>query len=253
MIAFPGIDLFWGRAVKLDPTTHSTKSRDYGVGGEVARKWLDQGATHLHVVDIDGALETGRSNRETAVAIQRMALGRGAQVYFGGGLRQARDIGECLNGYGIARAIIGTRAVTDLQWLGLVLRLFPERVVVAIDAVGGQAVVRGWQQSAGLDVVEFVKRARDWPVAAFLYTNVAVEGREQGVDWRPVETIMKATSKPMIFSGGITTLEEVRRFRALGAFGIVVGSALYKGSLRLPEVIAEAADGATQAREAKDA
>lgn len=240
MIVFPAMDLFNGRIVKLDPQTHSTTSRDYGTAEEIARRWLDGGAMHLHVVDLDGALGTGRSNAEHLAAIQRLAVARGAQVYFGGGLREARVIGECLNGLGVSRAIVGTRAITDAMWLSLVLKLFRDRLIIAIDAAGGRVVVQGWQQATNIEVTEFVKRASEWPVGGFLFTNVSVEGQEKGVDWKPVEAVVKATSKPVIFSGGVTTLQEVVRFRELGAFGIVVGSALYGGGIRLREAIAAA-------------
>jgi len=241
VIVFPAIDLLEGRVVKLDAETHTAASHDFGTAEAVAARWLDEGATHLHVVDLDGALGTGRPNREEAAAIVRLAAGR-AEVYLGGGLREARVIGEYINGIGVSRAIVGTRAVTDGAWLRMALRIFPSRLVVAIDAVDGQVVAKGWQEMVGVDVVEFVKRGSEWPIAGFLYTNVGVEGRQQGVDWAPVERLVQATGKPVIFSGGITTLAEIRRFRDLGVFGVVLGSALYSGAMGLREAI-EAAGG----------
>ncbi len=233
MIIFPAIDLFAGRVVKFDSGTHSMVEKDYGAPEEVARRWLGQGAKHLHVVDLDGAKDTGRTNHDAVAAIQTLASDRGAEVYFGGGLRDAKVVAGVLNGLGVARAIIGTRAIADPTWLSLMLRLFPGRIILAIDAVDGKVAIKGWQESSAVEVVEFVNRANDWDIAGYLYTNVAVEGRLQGVDWSPVEGVMKVSAKPVIFAGGITSLEDVKRFKGLGAFGIVLGSAIYAGTIPL--------------------
>jgi phosphoribosylformimino-5-aminoimidazole carboxamide ribotide isomerase len=199
----------------------------------VARRWLDEGAMYLHVIDLDGAKGTGRANHEEAAAIHRLAAERGAQVQFGGGLRETKTVGGVLNGLGIPRAVIGTRAIVDPMWISLMLRLFPDRLILAIDAVDGKVVIKGWQETSGVDVVEFVRRANEWKVAGFLYTNVAVEGRLKGVDWVPVEAVLRASQRPVIVAGGISGLDDVKRCRDLGAYGIVLGTALYSGAIPL--------------------
>jgi phosphoribosylformimino-5-aminoimidazole carboxamide ribotide isomerase len=130
---------------------------------------------------------------------------------------------------GAERAIVGTKAIRDWSWLVEMSAAFPNKIMVSIDGKGREIMIEGWQAKAGVDVVEFLARANSLPLAGYLYTNVAVEGRGQGVDWTPVRDIVESSTKPVVFSGGVTTLEDVARFKELGAYGIIAGSALYKG------------------------
>ncbi|HLF94200.1 MAG TPA: HisA/HisF-related TIM barrel protein, partial [Planctomycetota bacterium] len=145
----------------------------------------------------------------------------------GGGIRDDATLQAVLDA-GAERAIVGTKAIRDWDWLRDAARRHPGRIVVSIDGKGRQIMVKGWQETAGVDAVEFLSRADALPLAGYLYTNVAVEGRGQGVDWEPVKAILGATGKPVVFSGGVTTLEDVARFKELGAYGIIAGSALYR-------------------------
>ena len=132
---------------------------------------------------------------------------------------------------GAERAIVGTKAIRDWSWLIESATRHPGRIMVSIDGRGREIMVGGWQENAGVDAVEFIARANALPLAGYLYTNVAVEGRGDGVDWSPVRDIVEASTKPVVFSGGVTTLDDVARFKELGAYGIIAGSALYKGRI----------------------
>jgi phosphoribosylformimino-5-aminoimidazole carboxamide ribotide isomerase len=160
-----------------------------------------------------------------------------ARLQWGGGVRDAATLRLLLEaelgdtGASIDRVVAGTRAIKDWNWLVSAAEAYPERIVVAVDAVGREIVVGGWQEKAGVDVVDFMRQAGDLPIAGFLYTNVAVEGKGQGVQWDPVKAVVEASPKPVIFSGGVTTLEEVARFKELGAYGLVIGSALYSNRI----------------------
>jgi phosphoribosylformimino-5-aminoimidazole carboxamide ribotide isomerase len=232
--------------VKLEADRHRRREKVYGAPGPLADRWLQAGARWLHVVDLNAALEEGQPNHLALLALLPRTARAGARVQWGGGVRDDATLRRLLEaelgdtGARIDRIIVGTRAIRDWDWLERAARDAPERIVVAIDAAGREILTAGWQEKTGIDVVEFAARAGAAPIAAFLYTNVAVEGRGGGVDWGPVEAVLRAASRPVIFAGGISSLDDVRRFHALGAHGVVLGSALYAGRIDLAEAIAAA-------------
>lgn len=237
MILFPAMDLFNGNVVKLEAVQHRREEKVYGTPALVADRWLSAGAEWLHVVDLNAALGEGMPNHLALLSILPKVARHGARLQWGGGVRDAATLRLLLEaelgdtGASIDRVVVGTRAIKDWNWLVSAAESYPDRIVVAVDAVGREIVVGGWQEKAGVDVVDFLGRTRDLPIAAFLYTNVAVEGKGRGVQWDPVQAVIEASPKPVVFSGGVTTLEEVERFKALGAYGLVIGSALYSNRI----------------------
>lgn len=237
MIIFPAMDLMNGNVVKLEAQRHKGQEKVYGTPGLVADRWLSAGAEWLHVVDLNSALGEGQPNHLALLTLLPKLGKYQAKLQWGGGVRDAATLRALLEaelgdtGATIDRVIVGTRAVKDLQWLEGAAENYPDRIVVAIDAVGLDIVVGGWQEKAGKDVVTFMAQVKDLALAAFLYTNVQVEGRGQGVDWEPVRQVVQSAPKPVIFSGGITTIDDVARFKELGAYGIIIGSALYSNKI----------------------
>jgi phosphoribosylformimino-5-aminoimidazole carboxamide ribotide isomerase len=227
MIIFPAMDLWNGDIVKLEAAKHRTVEIVYGKPAEIADRWLGLGAEWLHVVDLNAALGEG-NNVPILNLLRSKAAKTGTQIQWGGGVRNVAGLRAVLDG-GADRAIVGTKAIKDWAWLVETATAFPDRIMVSIDGKGRQIMIEGWQSTAGVDAVEFIARANALPLAGYLYTNVAVEGRGEGVDWTPVRDIVEASTKPVVFSGGVTTIEDVARFKELGAYGIIAGSALYKG------------------------
>lgn len=233
MIIFPAMDLWNGEIVKLEARQHRTVEIVYGKPGEIADRWLGLGAQWLHVVDLNAAL--GEGNNLAALALLRDRAAKAhAKIQWGGGVRDEAALRKVLDG-GAARAIVGTKAIRDWAWLAETAKTFPERIMVSIDGKGREIMIEGWQAKAGVDVVDFLTKANSLPLAGYLYTNVAVEGRGQGVDWTPVRDVIEASTKPVVFSGGVTTIDDVARFKELGAYGIIAGSALYKGRIDFSE------------------
>lgn len=228
MIVFPAMDLWDGDVVKLEPKRHREVEIVYGRPGEIADRWLAAGAEWLHVVDLNASIGEGRPNDAALGVILERARATGAKIQFGGGVRDASRLAE-LAGLGVDRVIVGTKAFDSWDWLVAESERHPGKILVSIDGRGREILIKGWQASAGVDAVEFVRRAQELPIAGFLYTNVAVEGRLQGVDWGPVEAVVRAALKPVVFSGGVSSLDDVARFKSLGAYGIIAGSALYQG------------------------
>ncbi len=229
MIIFPAMDLWNGDIVKLEANQHRAVEIVYGKPGEIADRWLGLGAEWLHVVDLNAALGEG-NNLPMLSLIQSKAAKTAASIQWGGGVRNVAGLRAVLDG-GADRAIVGTKAIKDWAWLVETATAFPDRIMVSIDGRGRQIMIDGWQSTAGVDAVEFIARANALPLAGYLYTNVAVEGRLEGVDWTPVRDVVEASTKPVVFSGGVTTIDDVARFKELGAYGIIAGSALYKGRI----------------------
>jgi phosphoribosylformimino-5-aminoimidazole carboxamide ribotide isomerase len=233
MIIFPAMDLYNGDIVKLEAKQHKTVEIVYGRPAEIADRWLGLGAAWLHVVDLNAALGEG-NNLPALTLIQSHAEKTGAKIQWGGGVRDGAALKAVLEA-GAARAIVGTKAIRDWTWLVEAAARHPGKIMVSIDGRGREIMINGWQASAGVDAVEFIAKANALPLAGYLYTNVAVEGRGEGVDWTPVRDIVETATKPVVFSGGVTTIQDVARFKELGAYGIIAGSALYKGRIDFSE------------------
>jgi len=233
MIIFPAMDLYDGDIVKLEAKQHRQVEIVYGRPAEIADRWLGLGAEWLHVVDLNAALGDG-TNVPALHLIGSRAAKTGAKIQWGGGVRDDAALHAVLDA-GAERAIVGTKAIRDWTWLVEAAARHPGKVMVSIDGKGREIMIQGWQAAAGVDAVEFIAKANALPLAGYLYTNVAVEGRGEGVDWTPVRDIIEASTKPVVFSGGVSSIQDVARFKELGAYGIIAGSALYKGRIDFKE------------------
>ena len=237
MIIFPAMDLMNGNVVKLEASHHKGQEKVYGTPGLVADRWLSAGAEWIHVVDLNAALGEGMPNHLALLTILPKIGKYKAKLQWGGGIRDASVLRLLLDaelgdtGASIDRVVVGTRAIKDWAWLESAAESYPDRILVAVDAVGLEIVIGGWQEKAGVGVVDFMQRAKDVPIAGFLYTNVEVEGRGKGVDWEPVRRVIESSPKPVTFSGGVSTLDDIGRFKELGAYGAIVGSALYSNKI----------------------
>lgn len=231
MIVIPAIDLRGGRCVRLlrgDPRAETEYDADPVA---VARRFETEGARRLHVVDLNAALGNG-SNRETVAAICRSVA---IPVQVGGGLRTIEAVEDVL-GDGAARAVIGTAAALDPGFVAEAAGRFGDRLVVAIDIEGDRAMVRGWQEE-GPPIDEAVPALDEAGAPRFLVTSIAVDGTLEGPDLPLYERVLGLTDRPVIASGGVRSADDVRALRDLGAEGVVVGKALYEGTLALAEVV----------------
>ncbi|WP_323173218.1 1-(5-phosphoribosyl)-5-[(5-phosphoribosylamino)methylideneamino]imidazole-4-carboxamide isomerase [Natrialba sp. PRR66] len=226
----PAVDIQNGEVVQLVQGERGTE-RTYGEPVAAARRWIDAGAESLHLVDLDGAFEGERAN---AAAIDAVIDTVGVPTQLGGGIRTAADARALLD-RGVDRVILGTAAVDNPDIVAEISETHPDSVVVSLDAKDGEVVVEGWTEGAGISPVEAAERYADLGAAAILFTNVDVEGQLEGVATEPVRELVEATDVPVIASGGVATLEDVRELEAAGAAAVVVGSALYEGKFTLAE------------------
>jgi phosphoribosylformimino-5-aminoimidazole carboxamide ribotide isomerase len=199
----------------------------------IARRWVSQGASYLHLVDLDGAKQ-GRPVNGTSV--RRIVEESGVACQLGGGLRSEKDIAEALN-WGVARVIVSTRALLDPSWFEAICRQFAGKVVLGIDAQKGQVATDGWLRISQRSAIDLARQCENWPLAAVIYTDINRDGMLEGPNLDALTELQAATRLPIIASGGVSTLNDIRRLTLLGLVGCIVGRAIYEGRLDLAEAI----------------
>ena len=184
-------------------------------------------------MDLDGAFEGERENAATVDAVLD-ALDEDVGVQLGGGIRTVMDATDLLS-RGVDRVILGTAAVENPDIVGEISAEYPDSVMVSLDAKGGEVVVSGWTEGTGLDPAEAAARYEELGAGAILFTDVDVEGQLAGVQTDRVREVVEAVEIPVVASGGVATLDDVRALRDAGAAAVVVGTALYEGEFTLEE------------------
>ncbi|WP_138798393.1 1-(5-phosphoribosyl)-5-[(5-phosphoribosylamino)methylideneamino]imidazole-4-carboxamide isomerase [Halostella sp. PRR32] len=228
----PAVDVQDGEVVQLVQGERGTEKR-YGDPVESAKRWVDQGASTLHMVDLDGAFEGERANAD---AVGRVLGAVGVDVQLGGGIRTVDDATDLLK-RGVDRVILGTAAVENPDIVAEISETYPDSVMVSLDAKDGEVVVSGWTEGTGLDPAEAAERYEELGAGAILFTDVDVEGQLDGVQTDPVRRVVEAVDIPVVASGGVATIDDVRALREAGAAAVVVGSALYEGRFTLGEAM----------------
>ena len=236
MILFPAIDLKDGVAVRLkqgDMDRATVFNRDPAAQ---AHTFETQGFRHLHVVDLDGAFAGKPMN---AAAVERILETVGLCVQLGGGIRDMATVEGWLE-KGVDRVIIGTAAVRDPALVKEAAKKFPQRVAVGLDAKDGKVAVQGWAETSELSVLDIAKRFEDAGVAAIIYTDVARDGMLKGINWDATIALANAISIPVIASGGLASIDDVKVLtepRARNLEGAIAGRALYDGRLDAVEAL----------------
>lgn len=242
MIVYPAIDIKDGLCVRLlqgreDEVT--VFARDPAL---MAQKWQKEGAEMLHVIDLDGAFKGRPQNTE---ALKRIIQAVDIPIEFGGGVR---DIGvlTALFKMGVAQVVLGTTVITDVAFVSKAVELYGSRVLVGIDARGGKVAIQGWREVTGVDALEVAKEVEDMGISRIVYTDIERDGALVGPNIEGIRTLAEAIRVPVIASGGVSTLENIKALRALeplGVEGIVIGKALYVKAFTLRQAI-EVASGA---------
>lgn len=238
MTIYPAIDLQGGHVVRLRQGQAEAKTVYATDPTEPARKFREAGAQWLHVVDLDGAF-TGEQHHLDVIA--RLAA-TGLKVQTGGGLRTVEAVHRVLAA-GAARAIVGTKAATDLRFLESLLdEIGPERLAVGVDARDGRVAIKGWTEKTTLDALEFAQSLNTMGVRTLIYTDISRDGMLGGPNLAALEALASSVRMRIIASGGVKTLAHIQQLRALaGRFhhleGVIVGTALYEGTLDLAEAV----------------
>jgi phosphoribosylformimino-5-aminoimidazole carboxamide ribotide isomerase len=233
VIVIPAIDLRRGRCVRLfrGDVDAETVYDDEPV--DVAKRFEADGARRLHVVDLDAALGVGTN----AEAVARLARLPNVEIQVGGGIRSDDAIERLLDA-GVPRVVVGTRAVKDFEWLAGIAARWPGRIVVAADTRRGRVVTDGWTRSSDATLTDAIRSIDPLDIASILVTSVDQEGRMRGPDLELVATAARSTRRPIVASGGVGSLDDLRALARRGAAATVVGMAFYSGALD-PRAVAE--------------
>lgn len=233
VLILPAIDLRGGQCVRLRQGDYSQETVFGRDPAAMARRWVEQGAGYLHLVDLDGAREGRPVNGDS---VQRIVKAAGVPCQLGGGLRTEEHLVQAL-AWGLDRVVVGTRALEDPGWFETVCRRFPERVVLGIDARDGKVATGGWLQVSDCTPLDLARRCAGWPLAAVVYTDISRDGMLAGPNLEAMAELAGAVEVPVIASGGVSSADDVRRLARLGLAGCIVGRALYEGKLDLQEAI----------------
>ncbi len=233
MQIWPAIDIRDGKCVRLTQGDYAQMTVYGDNPADMAQRFVSDGATGLHIVDLDAARDGTGLNRQ---AIGTIAHEIDVPCQLGGGIR-SRDM---ISGYleaGIQRLVVGTKALTDPQWLAEMSRLYPDRLLVAIDARQGRVTTNGWLKTSDTLAVDLARQINGHPLAGIIYTDISRDGMMGGPNFVAMQEMANTVNVPLIASGGVTTTGDISRLAAMGLAGCVIGKALYEGRLTLAEAI----------------
>jgi phosphoribosylformimino-5-aminoimidazole carboxamide ribotide isomerase len=240
VIIIPAIDLKEGKCVRLLQGDFGQVTIYADDPVQIARDWREQGAERIHVVDLDGSLAGSPRNRESIREIVREV---NLPVQVGGGIRNMECIEKYLN-MNVQWVILGTAALKDEKFVRDACRAFIGRIILGIDARDGKVAVQGWTEKTSILPEELAERYNKEGLAAIVYTDIKRDGMGTGVNIADTEALARAVSIPVIASGGVASVDDIRRLAAIeesGVTGVIIGKALYSGALPLADAIKAAA------------
>ncbi len=243
MEILPAIDLRGGQCVRLRQGDYNQETI-FGDPLEMAGRFMAEGATRLHLVDLDGA----RAGRPVNHEVVRQIVGAaGIPCQMGGGIRDEAAIRLLLETVGVDRVIVGTQALKQPDWFRAMAQKFPKRIALGIDARDSMVATEGWLDVSKTPAIELARQYRGLDIAAVIYTNIANDGMMQGIDEATVGdlTALARLGFPVIASGGVTTVDDVRKLAAAGRdeprlVGAIIGRALYEGTITVASAVAAA-------------
>jgi phosphoribosylformimino-5-aminoimidazole carboxamide ribotide isomerase len=233
MYIIPAIDLRNGRCVRLVQGQYN-RQINYEIDPvKQAREFSLAGAEWLHVIDLDGAKVGRPVNTDTISAIA--ALGK-LKIEVGGGIRDEASIRQLLD-IGVERVIIGTKAVSDFEWFSKTAEKFSGKIVLGLDARGPKVATHGWTRDSTQNLLEFAAEAANLPLAAIIYTDISKDGMMAGPNVERTKAVVKAVGVPVIASGGVSEIADIKKLAESGVEAAIIGRSLYEGTLKLSDAI----------------
>jgi len=233
MILFPAIDLKEGQCVRLYKGDMNKATVFNNSPAEQAKIFVDEGAEWIHVVDLDGAFAGKPANVE---AVKNIIKSAGVKIQLGGGIRNIETIDNWLQ-QGISRIILGTVAVKNPELVREACKKFPGKIAVGIDARDGFVATEGWAEKSSLSVVELAKKFEGAGVSAIIYTDISKDGAMQGADFEGTRKLAECVKIPVILSGGISSVSDLKKARKLPLQGVISGRAIYEKAFTVREAI----------------
>jgi phosphoribosylformimino-5-aminoimidazole carboxamide ribotide isomerase len=233
MHIWPAIDILEGKCVRLVQGDYDRKTIYGRDPADMAARWIGDGATCLHLVDLDGARDGSNINR---AAVAEIVGSFKVECQLGGGIRDEETINDYLE-LGVQRLVIGTKALKDPKWLIEMCKKYPGKLVVGLDARNGRVATDGWLEVSDRPATDVAKEMSDQPIAGIVYTDISRDGMLAGPNLESFAQIIAAADVPVIASGGVTTVQDVSELAALGADGCIIGKSLYEGKLTLADAM----------------
>lgn len=238
MILLPAIDMKDGQCVRLKKGDFATVHQVASSAVDTALDFQRAGARWVHMVDLDGARDGARQNAELVKAVTGTV---NTKVELGGGLRSMEDL-EAVFALGVSRSVIGSAAVSDPDFLRSAVARYGERIAVGVDTLDGIVKTSGWERSSGLNYLDFAVRLEEIGVKTIIFTDIATDGMLSGPSYERLAALQRQYSGQIVASGGVTTVDDVKRLRDMGLYGAIIGKAYYAGTLDLEEAVREAGD-----------
>jgi len=236
MIIYPAIDIMGGKCVRLFQG-RADKATIYADNpADMAVKWQDEGAQFLHLVDLDGAFQGSPQN---LAAIENIVNTVKIPVQLGGGLRTIEDL-DSVFAAGVARAILGTSVITDPELVKAACAKYPAKIVAGLDARAGKVSIKGWVEDTDIFATDVAMQLEAYGVSRIVYTDIMMDGAQTGVNIFATGELAENITIPVIASGGVSSLSDIRQLKPLqesGVEGVIIGRALYEGNFTLAEAI----------------
>lgn len=238
MILFPAIDLKDGKAVRLYKGDFATAYQVADDPLATAKAFYDAGARHIHMVDLDGARSGARQN---GAIVQAVAQSSGLKVELGGGIRSMDDLEEVF-ALGVWRCVIGSAAVSHPEFVKEAVAKYGKRIAVGIDAMDGIVKTAGWEQSSGLNYLDFAKSIESMGVKTIIFTDIATDGMLSGPSFDRLAALQKAVSCQIVASGGVSSNGDLSKLNDMELYGAIIGKAYYAGTVDLEQAVKEAGE-----------
>ena len=233
MLIFPAIDLYDGKAVRLYKGDYNQMTIYSENPTDVARDFEKAGAEWVHLVDLEGAKLGTTPNLHV---VEKIAKQTGLRAEIGGGIRSIQTVKAYFDA-GVSRVILGTAALTDEAFLREAVAAYGERIAVGADIKDGKIAIKGWLETSDVDVFDFCERMRAIGVCTIICTDISKDGAMQGTNHALYRELSHRFDMQIVASGGVSSLEDVKKLAALGLYGAIVGKAYYTGTISLPEAI----------------
>ncbi|MFA5577191.1 MAG: 1-(5-phosphoribosyl)-5-[(5-phosphoribosylamino)methylideneamino]imidazole-4-carboxamide isomerase [Tissierellaceae bacterium] len=233
MIIYPAIDMKDKACVRLTQGSYDKLTVYESDPVKVAKRWEKQGASIIHLVDLDGARDGIRVNEGI---VKDILANIDIPVQLGGGIRDTETIDLFLS-YGVSQLIVGTAALKDRAWIRDMIEKYGDKIIVSIDATKGYIATDGWESISNVRALDYIMELESFGLSRIVYTDIEKDGMLEGPNFKIYEEVKKQSKIEIIASGGITSMEDIKRLKEMDIYGAIIGKALYNGNLDLEEVL----------------